>query len=142
MNKEKTFQAYLHEKGLKSTRQRNDIVIFFLQKDKHFTVEELYREIQKNDPKIGYATVYRTLKLLVKAKLAVEHQFGEGGIIRFEPVHKGEHHDHLICLKCGKIIEFKNDQIEQLQRKVAREYNFKLTDHQLVLYGYCSECKK
>ena len=141
MNKEKTFQDYLHDKGLKSTRQRDDIVIFFLQKDKHFSVEELYREIQKSDPQIGYATVYRTLKLLVEAELAAEHQFGEG-ITRFEPVHKGEHHDHLICLKCSKIIEFENDQIEQLQIKVAREYNFKLTDHKCVLYGYCSECKK
>ena len=141
MNIKKTFQGYLHDKGLKSTRQRDDIVSFFLQKDKHFSVEELYREIQKRDPQIGYATVYRTLKLLVEAGLATECQFS-GGVTRFEPVHKGEHHDHLICLKCGKIIEFENDKIEQLQTKVAREHNFKLTNHKCILYGYCSKCKK
>ena len=141
MNNQKTFESYLHDKGLKSTHQRHDIVNFFLQKDKHFSVEELYHELQKRDPKIGYATVYRTLKLLVKAGLATECQFGEG-LTRFEPVHGSEHHDHLFCLKCGKIIEFENDKIEQLQIEVAKKNNFKLTNHKCVLYGYCSKCKK
>lgn len=140
MNSEIIFKEYLHEKGLKSTRQRDDIVSLFLKEDKHFSVEELYREIQKIEPQIGFATVYRTLKLLVKAGLAVETQFGDG-ITRFEPVHKGKHHDHLVCLKCSKIIEFENDKIEQLQKQVAKENNFKLTNHKCVLYGFCSECK-
>jgi len=141
MNNDKNFLDYLKDKGLKSTSQRDAIFSFFLKSNKHFSVEELYREIQKSHPQIGYTTVYRTLKLLVEAGLAVEHQFGEG-ITRFEPVHKGKHHDHLVCLKCGKILEFENNQIEQLQMKIAKKYNFKLTDHKCVLYGYCSECKK
>ena len=138
---EKTFQGYLHDKGLKATRQRDDIVRFFLQQDKHFSVEELYHEIKKIEPQIGYATVYRTLKLLIEAGLATECQFGNG-LTRFEPVHEGEHHDHLFCLKCGKIIEFENNKIEQLQIEVAREQDFELTNHKCVLYGYCSRCKK
>lgn len=141
MNKEKNFQGYLHDKGLKSTRQRDDIASFFLQQDKHFTVEELYNEIKKSYPQIGYATVYRTLKLLMKAGLATECQFVDG-LTRFEPVHEGEHHDHLVCLKCGKIIEFENDKIEQLQIEVARELDFELTNHKCVLYGYCNKCKE
>ena len=141
MTDEKNFQGYLHYKGLKSTRQRDDIVNFFLKEDKHFSVEELYREVKKRDPQIGYATVYRTLKLLVDAGLATRCQFSDG-LTRFEPVHEGEHHDHMVCIKCGKIIEFENDKIEQLQIEEAMEHNFKLTNNKCVLYGYCSKCKK
>ena len=141
MSNEKTFESYLQSKGLKSTHQRENIVNFFLQQHKHLSIEELYRKLQKRDPQIGQATVYRTLKLLVDAGLATECQFSDG-FTRFEPVHEGEHHDHLVCLKCGKIIEFENDQIEQLQIKVSKEHNFKLTNHKCVLYGYCSKCKK
>jgi Fur family ferric uptake transcriptional regulator len=141
MSSPKTFQGYLQDKGLKSTHQRDDIVSYFLQKSKHFTVKELYREVQNIDPKIGYATVHRTLKLLVDAGLATECRFS-GGITRFESVKEGEHHDHLVCLKCGKIIEFENDKIEQLQIKVAKEHNFTLADHKCVLYGYCSGCRE
>jgi Fur family ferric uptake transcriptional regulator len=136
-----TFHDYLHDKGLKSTQQRDNIVSFFLKEDKHFTTEELYREVQKSQPEIGYATIHRTLKLLVDAGLATECQFSDG-LIRFEPVHKGEHHDHIVCLKCGKIIEFENDEIERLQIEVARKHNFTLTIHKCVLYGYCSKCKE
>ncbi len=141
MNNKNTFHNYLRGKGLKSTHQRDDIVSIFLKENKHFSVEELYRKLQKIDPQIGQATVYRTLKLLVDAGLATECQFSDG-FTRFEPVHQGEHHDHLVCLKCGKIIEFENDKIEQQQKKVAREHNFKLANHKCVLYGYCSKCKK
>jgi Fur family ferric uptake transcriptional regulator len=141
MNKKETFQGYLHSKGLKFTRQREDIVNYFLKANDHFSAEELYRKIQKNDPQIGYATVYRTLKLLVEVGLAIENQFGDG-ITRFEPLHEGEHHDHLVCLKCGKIIEFENNKIEKLQLKVAKDNNFNLTKHKCVLYGYCSRCSK
>ena len=79
MSKEKNFQGYLHDKGLKSTRQRDDIVSYFLQKDKHFSVEELYNEIKKSNPQIGYSTVYRTLKLFVGAGLVTKGRFSKRG---------------------------------------------------------------
>ena len=137
----KIFQGYLRSKGLKSTHQREILVDLFLQADKHYSIEELYHEAQKEDNRIGYSTVYRTLKLLVEAGLAEERQFS-GGVTRFELVHRGKHHDHLICIKCGRIIEFTNDRIEKLQEVVAKKHNFKITDHKCEIYGYCSRCKK
>lgn len=139
MDKEKVFQHYLQNKGLKSTLQRDNIVDVFLQADRHFSVEELHHRIQKRNPKIGFSTVYRTLKLLVEAGLATECQFGDG-VTRFEPVHEEEHHDHLVCVKCGKIVEFEDERMEQLQREMAKKHRFKVTNHKLELYGYCSSC--
>ena len=140
MSREITFRNYLQDKGLKGTQQRDEVADLFLKADRHFSVEELYRRVQKSDPKIGYSTVYRTLKLLVEAGLATERQFGDG-FTRFEPVHREEHHDHLICIKCGKIVEFKDDRIEELLNGVAGKHNFRVTDHKLELYGYCNRCK-
>ena len=73
--------------------------------------------------------------------MAEERRFS-GEVTRFELVHRGKHHDHLICIKCGRIIEFTNDRIEELQEEVARKYNFKITDSKHEIYGYCSRCKK
>ncbi|MBL7075826.1 transcriptional repressor [candidate division KSB1 bacterium] len=140
MSREITFGNYLQDKGLKGTQQRDEVADLFLKADRHFSVEELYRRVQKSDPRIGFSTVYRTLKLLVEAGLATERQFGDG-FTRFEPVHREEHHDHLICIKCGKIVEFKDDRIEELQNGVAGKHNFRVTDHKLELYGYCNRCE-
>ena len=135
------FRDYLRGKGLKSTHQREVVVNLFLRADKHYSVEDLYRAAQRKDKQIGYSTVYRTLKLLVEANLAEERQFS-GEVTRFEPVHIGKHHDHLICIKCGRIIEFTNNRIEKLQEKVAKKHDFKITDSKYEIYGYCSRCKK
>jgi len=135
------FTDYIRAKGLKHSEKRTAIVKFFLKKDLHLSVDELYREIKETNPEIGYSTVYRTLKLLVDARLATERKFGDKSA-RFEPIHPEEHHDHLICIKCGRIIEFTNDQIEKLQQQVGRKYNFRIIRHKLELYGYCDKCRK
>ncbi len=137
----KRFRDYLRSRGLKITRQREVVVELFLQADQHYSVEDLYRVAQREDKRIGYSTVYRTLKLLVEAGLAEERQFS-GEVTRFELVHRGKHHDHLICIKCGRIIEFTNDRIEKLQEEVAKKHNFKIKDSKYEIYGYCSRCKK
>jgi Fur family ferric uptake transcriptional regulator len=135
------FEKYLSQKGLKITREREKIVQLFLKSDKHLNVEELYHKVKKIDPQIGYSTVYRTLRLLVKANLAAERHFGDRET-RFEPIRKNEHHDHLICIKCGRIIEFENKKIEELQEEVAKRNDFEVVRHRLELYGYCSRCKR
>lgn len=137
----KEFQKYKKEQGLKASKKRTSIVDYFLKEDKHFTVEELYNKLKKIKPQISYATVYRTLKLLAKIGLAQSCQF-KGKEMRFEPRHKSEHHDHLVCLKCGEIIEFFQNQIEKLQKQVAIEHKFLVQSHKLEIYGLCERCRQ
>jgi Fur family ferric uptake transcriptional regulator len=132
---------YLAGQGLKSTRQRDRIFEVFVSAGRHLSAEELYLLIKKTDRGIGYATVYRTLKLLTLAGLAHERRF-EDGITRFEHNAAEGHHDHLICTRCGRIIEFENEQIETLQLGVAKKNKFQVHSHKLELYGLCEGCQK
>lgn len=131
---------YLSGQGLKSTRQRDEILIIFADAGRHLSAEELYLLVKKANPGIGYATVYRTLKLLADAGLAHERRF-EDGFTRYEYNATDSHHDHLICNRCGAIIEFENEQIEQLQLSVAKKNRFLVQSHKLELYGLCSRCR-
>lgn len=139
-DKFQSYQEYLGRKGLKSTRQRDLIVRHFFSKHRHINADELWAEVKQADPKVGYATVYRTLKLLSECGLAHKREFGAGHAL-YEHV-TDHHHDHLICLGCHKIVEFENDQIEELQEKVCRKHGFRLTHHKMELYGYCERCSK
>jgi Fur family transcriptional regulator, ferric uptake regulator len=135
----RSFPQLLRERGLKSTRQREVIARVFLGAGAHVSVEEIYRRVRGQFPRIGYATVYRTLKLMAENGWASSRQFGDG-MSRFEFRSEGRHHDHLICRECGKIVEFASARIEALQAQVAREQGFRIFDHKLELYGYCARC--
>jgi Fur family ferric uptake transcriptional regulator len=129
------WRAYIQDRKLNTTAQREAIVELFLRTRDHISIDELLTRVRKRQPKVGYATVYRTLKLLVDSGLAVERQFGDGQA-RYEVV--GDHHDHLICLHCGLILEFEDDEIERLQEKIAaRLGGFKVLRHRHELYGLC-----
>jgi len=136
--KEKAFADFIAAKGLKTTRQRNTIVSVFFRLRGHVSVEELLREVKKVNPKIGYATVYRTLHLLTESGLVEERRFGDG-LARYEGRSEVEHHDHMICLECGQIFEFFNQHLEALQEKLASEHQFKIYRHRLELYGACQD---
>ena len=131
---------YLAVKRLKSTSQRDTILQVFVEAGQHLSAEELYARVKKTHPGIGYATVYRTLKLLADAGLAQERRF-EDGFTRYEHASQDAHHDHLICTRCGAIIEFENERIEALQQDVARKNRFKVQSHKLELYGLCAGCQ-
>lgn len=131
---------YLTGQGLKSTSQRDSILKIFVEAGQHLSAEELYVRVKKSHPGIGYATVYRTLKLLASAGLAEELHF-EDGLNRYEYRATDGHHDHLICTKCRAVIEFENERIEQLQQDVARKKGFKVHSHKLELYGLCANCQ-
>lgn len=131
---------YLAVKNLKSTSQRDTILNVFVDAGRHLSAEELYARVKKSHPGIGYATVYRTLKLLAEAGLAQERRF-EDGFTRYEHASQDAHHDHLICTRCGAIIEFENESIEALQHDVARKNRFKVQSHKLELYGLCAGCQ-
>lgn len=129
---------YMRRKGLKLTRQRQTILEAFLSGQKHVAIDELLAQTRQLHPGVGHATVYRTMKLFVDAGIAHEHNFSDGPA-QYEPAQPGddEHHDHLICTACDRIVEFENDEIEALQEKVAKTHGFKLTDHRMQLYGVC-----
>lgn len=129
------------QRGLKCSSKREAIAAYFLDADRHFTVEQLYREIRKVNPKIGYSTVYRTLKLLADCGVAAVHHF-EKDEARFEPTHREQHHDHLVCERCGRIVEFTHNGIEQFQQEVAKRHQFVVRNHELQIYGVCRECQK
>ena len=129
------WRTYIQDRRLNTTAQREAIVEQFLRTKDHVSIDELLGKVRKRHPKVGYATVYRTLKLLVDSGLAVERQFGDGQA-RYEVV--GDHHDHLICVKCGLILEFEDDEIERLQDRIAERLgHFTVLRHRHELYGLC-----
>ena len=140
MEAERKFSEYLKQKGLRVTPQRLKILEAFLHADDHVSMEELFLLVRSKDSTVGQVTVYRTLKLLCEAGIASAVNFEEG-MVRYEPLGM-HHHDHLVCEKCGKKIEFVNDAIEQLQEKVCRVHDFIPTSHHMVLYGICADCRK
>ena len=129
------WRAYIQDRRLNVTAQREAIVEQFLRTRDHVSIDELLGKVRKRQPKVGYATVYRTLKLLVDSGLAIERQFGDGQA-RYEVV--GDHHDHLICVKCGLILEFEDPEIERLQDQIAERLGgFTVLRHRHELYGLC-----
>lgn len=135
------FSQYLKEKDLKLTAQRELILETFLDHKGHISAEELFQEAREKQPHVGFATVYRTLKHMTQCGLARELDFGDGRI-QYEPDFNHQHHDHMICTKCGTYIEFLNPQIEELQEQVSRKHGFKITSHRMQLYGLCQKCQK
>ena len=135
--------AYMDKKGLRSTGQRRTIADTFFNGPRHITIEELLSRARQADPRIGYATVYRTLKLFSESGIANEHNFGDGPT-RYELADEGvdHHHDHLICLECRRIIEFHDEAIEELQAKLAARLGFEMASHKHEIYGVCDTCQK
>jgi Fur family ferric uptake transcriptional regulator len=129
------------EKGLRSTDQRRLIIETFFKSHNHVSIEELLAVVRVNDARVGYATVYRTLKLLAECGVAYERRFGDG-LTRYELADDTSHHDHLICVECGAITEFEEPQIEVLQEAIAAKYGYLLHSHKHEMYGLCPDCQK
>ncbi len=121
------------KKGVKLTEQRKIIAKVMSESNDHPNVDELYNRVSRIDSKISIATVYRTVKLFEESGILTKHEF-KGDKARYEELNEG-HHDHLIDIKTGNIIEFVDDEIEKLQKKVAEKYGYELVDHKLELYG-------
>jgi Fur family ferric uptake transcriptional regulator len=134
-------EAYMTRRGLRSTEQRRVIIDTFFGATEHITIDTLLREVRAVDARVGYATVYRTMKLLTESGVVQEHKFGDG-FTRYELVDEAHHHDHLICLECSRITEFEEPLIEELQARVANRYGFLVKQHKHELYGVCADCQK
>lgn len=126
---------------MRETTQRRLVCEVFFRRPGHHSVDELFVLVHKRDPRIGYATVYRTLRLLVNNGLAAERKFGDSPT-RFEVREIGRHHDHLICLDCDEIVEFEDPEIERRQVELAQELGFSLVKHKHELYGRCEACQR
>lgn len=136
---DRLLNEHILRKGLRNSSSRSAILAEFLKADKHLTSEELYKIISAKISTIGIATVYRSLHLFCECGIARELKM-EDGISRYEPLLGHEHHDHLVCKKCGKFIEIIDADLEKIQRKIADQHKFNLNNHKMELYGLCSEC--
>lgn len=134
-------KTQIKQAGLKVTLPRVKILKVLETSDKrHLCAEDVYKTLLANGEEIGLATVYRVLTQFEGAGLVCRHHF-EGGQSVFE-LNRGGHHDHLVCVRCGRVVEFLEETIEERQRAIAREHGFSLEDHSLVIYGVCSDCRK
>ena len=126
----------LKDVGLKATQPRLKILSVLEQhRDRHMSAEDVYRALMTTGDDLGLATIYRVLTQFESAGLVIRHHFAEGYAV-FE-LDSGEHHDHIVCMDCGKVTEFVDSTIERRQIKIAKGHGFRLTDHSLVLHGQC-----
>lgn len=139
MDAKAKFEQYVKENGLRRTDQREQILGVFLSTERHVTTQELYDMVRKKYRGIGYATVARTMKLLSEAGLCREVDFGDG-VQRYEHKYGHEHHDHLICVRCGKFMEIYNKKLEKLQTELVREHGYSEVYHKLEIFGVCPCC--
>jgi len=134
------FKQYLKEKGMLPSKQREQVLEAFMKARSHLAIDDLYNAVRKKNPRIGLATVYRTMRVICKAGLAREVDFGDG-LRRFEHKYRRQHHHHLVCIKCGRVIEVASGEIENLQKKLAKQHNFAPTKDTMKIFGICSKCK-
>jgi len=134
------FADYIRRKGLRMTRQREMIVLTFLENEGHLSTDELFDLVRRQDQKIGYATVSRTLKALIDCGLARETDLNDGRV-RFEHLYKHPHHYHIICTECNRTIEFFNPEIDRIQMQILEEYGFEPDRHRFQIFGICPACR-
>jgi Fur family ferric uptake transcriptional regulator len=132
---------HLKRVGLKHTEQRDAILQTFLETREHLSVNELHRLVQKKDARIGFTTVYRTLKLLAECGLASEVAFHDG-IARYEHQYNRRGHHHMVCTSCGSSVEFFSKEVDRLEHEIGRKFNFQTTRHTFQIYGLCEDCRR
>jgi Fur family ferric uptake transcriptional regulator len=136
---EREFESFIRKKGLKLTSQRRRILKRVFTTDRHFTAEEIHEAFRRGRNDVSRATVYRTLSLLVEGGFIDMLELG-GDTKRYEHILDREHHDHLLGVRCGAVVEFQEPRIEALQDEVARRHTFRITSHSLRLFGTCKKC--
>lgn len=140
MKYQKIFKDFLSKRHLRLTTERKGILEAIFSLHGHFDIEVLYRHLEGMGWSISRATIYRTLPLLIESGLVKEVGKSQNRS-HYEHVFGHAHHDHLLCIECGKVIEFKDDEIERLQSEICKRFGFKPLEHRLALMGYCKECR-
>ena len=136
-----TFRGFLRARNLPVTGQREQVAEVLFAAGGHLSVDDVEQALRRRNLHIGKATIYRTLDLLVQSGMIIERDFGEG-FRRYERVPGHPHHEHLICMRCGKVIEFSNERLERAKALIADEYGFTHHHHRLEIYGVCRECQQ
>ncbi len=137
---EQLFTEFLRTKGLRFTRERRNILSEIMKTHSHFEVEDIYMRLRKKNIKVSQASIYRTLPLLVESGIVLKTPCDKM-TARYEHVIGHKHHDHMVCMKCGKVIEFRDQNIEKLQEKDAKKHRFEMLGHRLVISGLCERCR-
>jgi Fur family ferric uptake transcriptional regulator len=135
------WRDFISRRGLNASRTRDAVVTLFLETKDHIDLQSLYGLARKRHPGVGFATVYRTMKLLEEAGIAHARHFGDAKETLYEIAAGRSHHDHLICESCGQIVEFVSPEVERLQDKIAARHGFELSRHRHELYGRCAACR-
>ncbi|MDX1623164.1 MAG: Fur family transcriptional regulator [Gemmatimonadota bacterium] len=135
------FREYLREYDHPVTPQRIRVAELLFGTHRHISAEQILERLRDEGSPVGKATVYRTLDLLLKAGLIREHDFGEG-FRRYEPLRTRPHHEHLVCTRCGKVIEFQSEEVERIEREVSDLHRFRPSHHKMEIYGACEECRE
>jgi Fur family ferric uptake transcriptional regulator len=138
---ESIFHNHLKRVGLKHTEQRDTILRAFLETHEHLSTDELHRLVKKEDPRIGFTTVYRTLKLLAECGLASEVAFHDG-ITRYEHQYNRRNHHHMVCTECGGSVEFFSPEVGKLEQEIGRKHHYLTTRHTFQIYGVCEQCRR
>ena len=138
---ENIFHHHLKRVGLKHTEQRDTILRAFLGTHEHLSTDELHRLVKKEDPRIGFTTVYRTLKLLAECGLASEVAFHDG-ITRYEHQYNRRNHHHMVCTECGGSVEFFSPEVGKLEQEIGRKHHYLTTRHTFQIYGVCEQCRR
>jgi Fur family transcriptional regulator, ferric uptake regulator len=135
------FRRHLREQHLPVTRQRDLVAQAVLLSDEHLSVEAIQRHLQGRGERVGLATIYRTLEVLVESGLVRAHDFGEG-FKRYEPKAQQAGHEHLICIRCGRVAEFQNERLERMLPIIADEHAFQHQQHRVEIHGVCPDCRR
>jgi Fur family ferric uptake transcriptional regulator len=135
------FRAYLREHNLPITAQRLAIADVLAASTRHLSAEDISQEVSVRHLRVGTATVYRTLELLVTSGLVVERDFGEG-FRRYEPARDAPHHEHLLCIRCGQVREFRDERLERMTTLLAEAHGYVWQSHRLVIHGTCDDCRQ
>jgi Fur family ferric uptake transcriptional regulator len=135
------FRRYLRDHRQPVTRQRDLVAEAVFLSDDHLSVDQIQRQLNERGEAVGLATIYRTLDVLVRSGLVRAHDFGQG-FKRYEPMPAQAHHEHLICVRCGRVDEFSNERLERMLPTIADEHNFLHQRHRVEVYGVCQDCQR